>query len=60
MYKKKKTSVGKSQLLYQYIKRKIILVLAAIMMGISNAIYEEEDMIGGNQNYIEQEQEKDL
>ncbi len=60
MYKKNKPSAGKPRLIYQYIKRKVILVLAAIMMGISNAIYEEDDIIGGNQNYIEQEQEKDL
>lgn len=41
-----------------WLKRKIILILAAFMIGISNGMYDELDTINGNQTKIEQ-QEKD-
>lgn len=60
MYKQKnKTCLGKSKHLVHWIKRKIILIITAFMLGMSNAMYDEDKMINGNQNYTEQEQKKD-
>lgn len=60
MYKQKnKTRLEKSKHLVHWIKRKIILIIAAFMLGMSNAMYDEDKMINGNQNYTEQEQKKD-
>jgi ankyrin repeat protein len=59
MYKQKsKTCLDLSKHLAQRIKRKIILIITAFMLGISNAMYDDK-MINGNQNYIKQEQKKD-
>lgn len=44
--------------LTNWFKRKIILILAAFMIGISNGMYDENDTIIGYQPKIEQ-QEKD-
>ncbi|WP_366944385.1 hypothetical protein [uncultured Formosa sp.] len=46
------------QLAY-WIKRKLILIITAIMLGMSNAIYDEDKMINGNQIHTEQEHKKD-
>lgn len=61
MYKLNK----KSYLIFRFIKeiihwlkRKIILILVASMIGISNGIYEEDKMINDNQNKIEQKQKE--
>ena len=60
MYNQKnKTLLEKSINLYRWVKRKIIVIIAAIMIGVSNVIYEEDKMIETKQNHIEQEQEKD-
>jgi len=60
MYKQKnKTSLEKSKHLVYWVKRKIILIIAAVMLGMSNAIYDENKMINGNQNNTEQEHKKD-
>lgn len=56
---KNKTRLEKSQHPIHKLKRSVILIIAAFMIGISNVIYEEDKMANGNQNYIEQEQEKD-
>ena len=60
MYKQKnKTNLEKSKHIGHWIKRKLILIITAFMIGMSNAMYDEEKMINGNQNYTEQEQKKD-
>ncbi len=42
-----------------WLKRKVILLIAAFMVGISNVIYQEEKMINGNFIKTEQKQEED-
>ncbi len=37
-------------------KRKIILIMTAFMLGISNSMYHEDRMTNDNQNKIEQKQ----
>jgi len=60
MYKQKnKTSLGKPKHLVHWIKRRIILIITAFMLGMSNAMFDEDKMINGNQNHTEQEQKKD-
>ena len=60
MYKQKnKTYLEKSKYFVHWIKRKIILIITAVMLGISNAMYDEDKMINGNKNYTEQEHKKD-
>ena len=61
MYKPKtKNRSRKSRQPLRWIKRKIILILVAIMVGASNVIYEEEEMIFGDFGQTEQEQKKEL
>jgi len=60
MYKQKnKTRLEKSKHIVNWIKRKIILIITAFMLGMSNAMYDEDKMINRNQNYTEQEHKKD-
>ena len=60
MYKQKnKTHLEKSKQILNWIKRKIILIITAVMLGMSNAIYDENKMINENQNHTEQEHKKD-
>jgi len=60
MYKQKnKTYLEKFKYSVLWIKRKIILIITAFMLGMSNAMYDEDKTIFGNQNYTEQEQKKD-
>jgi hypothetical protein len=60
MYKQKnKTHLEKSKQILSWVKRRIILIITAVMLGMSNAMYDEDKMINGNQNYIEQEHKKD-
>ena len=56
---KNKTRLEKFKYIVHWIKRKIILIITAFMIGMSNAMYDEDKMINGNQNHIEQEQKKD-
>ena len=56
---KKKSHLEKSTIISNWIKRRIILVVAGIMMGISNAIYEEDNMIYKNHKQTEKLQKKD-
>ena len=59
MYKQKnKTYLEKSKHFVHWIKRKIILIITAVMLGMSNAMYDENKMINGNQNHTEQEDKK--
>ena len=60
MYKQKnKTHLEKSKQILSWVKRRIILIITAVMLGMSNAMYDEDKMINGNQNHIEQEHKKD-
>ncbi|PWA07677.1 hypothetical protein [Flavobacterium laiguense] len=59
MYKhKNKTRLAESKRPILWIKRKIILIITALMLGMSNGMNAENKMINGNQNHTEQ-QKKD-
>lgn len=60
MYKQKnKSHLEKSKYSFHSIKRSLILIITATMLGMSNAMYDDNKMINGNQNHTEQEQKKD-
>ena len=60
MYKqKKKTNLEKSKHFVHWIKRKLILIITAFMIGMSNAMYDEDKMASGNQYHTEQKDKKD-
>lgn len=62
MYKPKNNDQpgsGVQQRLFQWIKRKIVLFIAAFMIGMSNAVFEEDKTIYGNQDSIEQQEDND-
>lgn len=60
MYKQKnKIHLEKSKHFAHWIKRKFILIITAVMLGMSNAMYDEDKMINGDQTYTEQEHKKD-
>jgi len=55
MYKhKNKTRLEKSGRPLLWIKRKLILIMTAFMLGMSNGMDMEDRIIKGNQNYTEQ------
>ena len=59
MYKQKnKTRLEKSKHLIHWIKRKIIIIITAVMIGMSNAMHDKDKMIDGNQYHTEQEDKK--
>ncbi|BFM42609.1 hypothetical protein CFS9_12500 [Flavobacterium sp. CFS9] len=55
MYKPNKTRLepSKRPLLY-WIKRKLILIMTAFMLGMANGMHTEDSQLKGNQNYTEQ------
>jgi hypothetical protein len=60
MYKhNNKTRLEKSKRPILWVKRKIILIITALMLGMANGMNEGDKMINGNQNYTEQQQKKD-
>jgi hypothetical protein len=60
MYKQKnKTNLGKSKHIGHWIKRKIILIITAVMLGMSNAMYDEDKIVNGNQYHTEHKDTKD-
>jgi hypothetical protein len=59
MYKPNKTRLEKSKHLILWLKRKIILIITALMVGMSNGMNDGDTMIIGNQNHIEQQHKKD-
>jgi len=60
MYKQKiKTHLEKSKHFIHWIKRMFILIITAVMLGMSNAMYDEDKMIDGNQTRTEQNHIKD-
>nr|WP_269233718.1 hypothetical protein [Flavobacterium flavigenum] len=55
MYKQNhKTNSGKSRKPLLWIKRKLILIITAFMLGMSNGMHTEDSRIKGNQDYTEQ------
>jgi hypothetical protein len=59
MYKhNNKTHLEKSKRPILWVKRKIILIITAFMLGMANGMNEGDKMINGNQNYTEQQQKK--
>ncbi len=48
-----------SKLPLLWVKRKIILILTAFMVGMSNGISQGDTMLTGNQNQTEQQDKKD-
>lgn len=60
MYKQNnKTRLEKSKRPLLWIKRKIILIITAFMVGMSNGLNEGDTMLNGNQNHTEQQHKKD-
>lgn len=60
MYKQNiNTRLGKSKQILIWIKRKLVLIITAVMLGMSNAMYEEDKMINDNQYHTEQNDKKD-
>ncbi len=62
MYKQQKNNRSRSvkpENPVRWIKRKIILIISALMIGMSNAIYDEDKVINGGQDKIEQRENND-
>ncbi|MBW4360042.1 hypothetical protein [Flavobacterium taihuense] len=59
MYKPNKTRLEKSKLPILWAKRKFILVITALMVGMSNGMNDGDARINGNQSHIEQQHKKD-
>lgn len=60
MYKKKKkTCLEKSKQPIYWLKRKIILIITALILGLSNSINEEDKTLFDNQYKTEQQDKKD-
>ena len=60
MYKQKKnTRLEKSRRPIYWLKRKILLIITAFMLGLSNSINEEDKSIFGNQHRIEHQDKRD-
>lgn len=54
-----KTRLEKSKRPLLWVKRKIILIITAFMVGMSNGLNEGDTMLNGNQNHTEQQDKKD-
>ena len=55
MYKHNpKKSLVPSKQPFHWLKRKIIVILTAFMLGMANGMHTEDNRIKGNQNYTEQ------
>ena len=55
MYKhKNKTRLEESRRPLLWIKRKLILIMTAFMLGMSNGMNVHDEALKGNQNYTEQ------
>lgn len=55
MYKQNhKKSLAQSKQPLHWLKRKIIVILTAFMIGMANGMHTEDTRIKGNQNYTEQ------
>lgn len=54
-----KTRLEKSKRPLLWVKRKIILIITAFMVGMSNGLNQEDTMLNGNQHHTEQQDKKD-
>lgn len=55
MYKhKNKTRLEQSKRPIYWVKRKLLLIITAFMLGMSNGMNVHDEAIKGNQNYTEQ------
>lgn len=54
MYKKNKIYLKKYKRIIHWLKRKFILISVAFMIGLSNAMHEENEMINKNNKHTEQ------
>jgi hypothetical protein len=60
MYKQKnKTRLEKSKRPVLWLKRKLILIMTAFMLGMSNGMDMEDRTMNGNQIHTEQQDKKD-
>ncbi len=60
MYKKKnKTGLVKSKRPIYWLKRKVLIIITAFMLGMSNSLNDEDKSVFGNQYRIEQQDKKD-
>lgn len=60
MYKhKNKTRLEQSKRPVQWLKRKLILIITAFMLGMANGMNAEDKMINGNRVHTEQQDKKD-
>lgn len=60
MYKHKKTPyLEKSKRFFHSIKRSLILIITTLMLGMSNAMYNEDKTIYGKRKHTEQKHKKD-
>lgn len=54
MYKQNKIRLEQSKRPLHWIKRRLILIITAFMLGMANGMNAEDARIKGNQNYTEQ------
>lgn len=54
MYKQNRKRLERSKRPLQWIKRRLILIITAFMLGMANGMNAEDARIKGNQNYTEQ------
>jgi hypothetical protein len=60
MYKKKKSKrLEKSKRPIYWLKKRIILIITAFMIGMSNSLNDEDTSVFGSQYQIEQQDKKD-
>lgn len=59
MYKKNKISLEKSKHPFFWLKKKVLTIIIAFMLGISNSINEEDKSIFNSHYKIEQQDKKD-
>ncbi|MGJ8745376.1 hypothetical protein [Polaribacter sp.] len=57
MYKNKKCLEESKQTIY-WIKKKLLLIISAFMLGMSNSLNNEDKSVFGSQNIIEQRDKK--
>lgn len=58
MYQKKNNTRLYKRIMY-WLKRKILIIITAFMLGISNSMNDEDKSIFGNQHAIEKQDKKD-
>ena len=59
MYKQNKTRLEQSKPIVHWIKRKIMIIITAFMLGMSNGMDAEDRTVSGNYIQTEQQDKKD-